>query len=605
MAIAIDIIIILLFSVLGGVLATRLKQPSVLGVLLAGALVGPHALGLLTDTELMNLAIELGAILLLFLVGIEFSLSKLLDLGLRSVIIAAIKIGLIFFFGYHIALFFGLKPITGMAIGIILSVTSTVIFLKILEQKGLSSRPEVPLLIAVLIIEDIFGVFALTFFSGLASQTEITTLVIILRLVMALALLGSVYLLIIKVLRPILNWLSAYSAQDTITFMAICLCAVMSFLAHELGLSTAVGAFLAGNIVSSLRNAEAFEHAMHPFILTFTSLFFFSIGTIVNFGEIFDHFWLVAALFAINIVMKFATIGVSTYLFSIPSGKSAVFSGLAMLSLGEFSLLIAQQANKLSPAVDLVSITAIIIFLSSLAMSLLVGHSQMVHKIISSIMPRGIKYDLVEGSRYCRTLSSETLLNRLTNRSITIHWHHIVNNLIGLFIVTAVVLTIYYAPQFQNVEDTISGSYFPFVFISVAFLMLFPTFRLLRNTRDVLLDISKSLLKMYPHEVANHEKILRNIIFVVLLFLLSFLIPTIISVFGLHPVWAVALIPFIVLLDIIIMKLVQFSVSIASNRGKLGIIYREQKDSVRRKMLMAKLKVQSYKHQREMRRMLK
>src|SRR3989338_4852982 len=122
MTLAVDVIIILLFSDFNG---------DVLGVLLAGAFAGAHALGLLAAPALMHIAIEVGAILLLFLVGIEFSLEKLLDMGLRSVIIATIKIGIIFFFGYNIALFFGFSPIAGAAIGVILSMTSPVIFLKI------------------------------------------------------------------------------------------------------------------------------------------------------------------------------------------------------------------------------------------------------------------------------------------------------------------------------------------------------------------------------------------------------------------------------------------------------------------------------------------
>src|SRR5262249_1987889 len=163
--------------------------------------------------------------------------------------IATIKIAVVFLVGYHVSLLFGLPHLAGVAMGVMLSMTSTVIFLKILEQKGLSNRPEVPLLVAVLIIEDIFGVFVLTFFSGLASQATITPFIILLRLVIALAILGSVYLLLRKWLKPAIDWLSTYSTQDTITFIAIGLCAVMSYLAHLLHLSTAVGAFLAGNIV--------------------------------------------------------------------------------------------------------------------------------------------------------------------------------------------------------------------------------------------------------------------------------------------------------------------------------------------------------------------
>ncbi len=600
MALAVDVIIILLFSVLGGVLATRLKQPSVLGVLLAGALAGPHALGLLTDPKLMHGAIEVGAILLLFLVGIEFSLEKLLDMGLRSVIIASIKIGLIFFFGYNIALFFGLPSIAGAAIGVMLSMTSTVIFLKILEQKGLSARPEVPLLVAVLIIEDIFGVFALMFFSGLSSQGEITPLIILLRLVIALAILISVYLLLMRFLRPVLNWLSEYSTQDTITFIAISMCAVMSYLAHLLGLSTAVGAFLAGNVVASLRNADAFEHAIHPFILTFTSLFFFSIGTVVDFGSVFGNFTLIVVLLAANILLKFGVIGASTYLFSIPSGRSAVFSGLAMVSLGEFSLLIANEAQKISPAIDFISITASIIFFSSLTMSLFVGHSQGAYRVMTALLPKGIKYDLGEASRYCRTLSSETLLNKLTNRRITLRWHTIVNNLLGLLIVVAVVTIIYYAPQFQNVEDVLTGQYQSLLLFGIIALVIFPTFRIIRNTRDALLDISKSFIRIYPNEIANQEKIMRNIIFVVLLFLFSFLIPAAISAMGLHPLWAIGLIPIVVLLVLLVMKIGGFLVSLSNSNTRVVYVYRRYKEEMRRKAMMAKLRVQAMRRHKRM-----
>src|SRR3989344_3046319 len=150
MALSLDLLFVLLFSVLGGVLATRFRQPSVLGVLIAGAIVGPNALGLIQNKDVMSIAIEIGAILLLFLVGIEF------------------------FIGYFTALLFGLGSLKALFIGVLLSVTSTVIFLKILEQKGMIYRSEVSLLVAVLIIEDIFGVFALTFFSSLSSNSELT-----------------------------------------------------------------------------------------------------------------------------------------------------------------------------------------------------------------------------------------------------------------------------------------------------------------------------------------------------------------------------------------------------------------------------------------------
>src|SRR3989344_1307032 len=606
MSLAVSLLIIVVFSVLGGVLATRLKQPSVLGVLIAGALAGPNALGLLTDQELMNAAIEIGAILLLFLVGIEFSLEKLLDMGLRSVIIAAIKIALLFLFGYHVSLLFGLPHLAAIAVGVMLSMTSTVIFLKILEQKGLGSRPEAPLLVAILIIEDIFGVFALTFFSGLASQATITPFIIILRLFIALAILGSVYVLLRRWLKPAIDWLSTYSTQDTTTFMAIGLCAMMSYIAYLLGLSGAVGAFLAGNIVASLRNAEAFEHAMHPFILTFTSLFFFSIGTVVDFSEVATNFWLIIVLFAVSVALKFFSIGAGTYLFSLPSGRSAVFSGLAMLSLGEFSLLISREANKLAPSVDLVSITAMIIFLSSLAMSLSVSHSPSFYKALAFLLPRGIKFDFAESSRYCRTLSSETLLNKLSNRRISVQWKSIANSLLGIVLVTAVVLIWYNATHFRNVEDIVNRQVPVWlIFAIIGIILVFPTFSIIRNMRNMLWEVARSLLKLYPHQVANPEKIMRNIVFVVLLFLFSFLIPLIISLWNLHPLWAIPLVPMVMLLVMMMIKIGGTIMEIAGGNKRFIHYYRNAADVIRQKRTMGRIKLKAMLRQRQMRKVLK
>src|SRR3989344_2771927 len=167
MAFSIELGLIILFSILGGVLAVRFKQPSVLGLLIVGAIVGPYSLGFIKDTSLIEAAIEIGAILLLFTIGIEFSLEHLFNYGFRANIIAGIKLGTGFLLGYMASILLGFDVITSLYIGVILSITSTVIVIKILEQKGMSKRGEITLLITILILEDIFGVFALTFFSSL------------------------------------------------------------------------------------------------------------------------------------------------------------------------------------------------------------------------------------------------------------------------------------------------------------------------------------------------------------------------------------------------------------------------------------------------------
>jgi len=538
MAISIEIFYVLLFSIIGGVLAVRFKQPSILGVLIAGSIVGPNALGLIEHESLIEIAIEIGAILLLFLVGIEFSIKKLFNLGLKAVLIATIKIGVLFFVGHTISMLFGLNGLAALFIGVLLSITSTVIFLKILEQKGLLYKTEVSLLTAVLIIEDIFGVFALTFFSSLSSNAELSAIVVIIKLVLALSLIGMVYFALLRLSEPTINWMSKYSTEDTITFIAIGLCAGMAYIAHLIGLSTAVGAFLAGNIVSSLKNAEAFEKAIHPFILTFTSLFFFSIGTVVNFSAILSSIWLVLVLFAASIIFKFLATGFSMYLFSDTGGRGAVFSGLAMISLGEFSLLIAKEGNQMGLGVDFVSITAIIIFLSSLLMSLSVDKSSNCYDLVHNLLPKGIKHDMGIASSYLRALSLNNIFTKIARRKISLEWRNIYINLMGILFILFIAIVWYNATQFRLIIELLNHPNATWIILTaVSLLLLLPTFNILRNFRNLMVDLFKSYIKLYPTEIANEKKIFRNVIFAIILFIASLLVPPIIYLFGLNPRW--------------------------------------------------------------------
>ena len=555
MALSLDLLFVLLFSVLGGVLATRFRQPSVLGVLIAGAIVGPNALGLIQNKDVMSIAIEIGAILLLFLVGIEFSVKKLFNMGLRAVLIAIIKLGIVFFIGYFTALLFGLGSLKALFIGVLLSVTSTVIFLKILEQKGMIYRSEVSLLVAVLIIEDIFGVFALTFFSSLSSNSELTPWIIIIKLILSLSLIAMVYFALLRVSGPTISWLSRYSTDDTITFIAIGLCAGMAYIAYLIGLSAAVGAFLAGNIVSSLKNAEKFEKAIHPFILTFTSLFFFSIGTIVDFTAIISNIGLVIVLLAGSMLFKFLATGFSMYLLSDTDGRGAIFSGLAMISLGEFSLLIAQEGNKMALGIDFVSITAIIIFLSSLAMSLSVTKITPVYNIINHLLPKGIRYDMSAASSYLRALSLGNIFTNLTKKKISLEWRSIYSNLIGILFIAFVLIVWYHVTQFRLIAKILDNTNTTWIVLTlIALVFLFPTFNVIRNLRNLIIDVFKSYIRLYPTEIANEKKVFRNVIFAIILFVASLLVPLIVSLFGVSRRWNSVSIALLILLMFDLMK---------------------------------------------------
>lgn len=373
---------IILFAIIAGLLAARFKLPSVIGLLLIGSIVGPNALGIIKDIDIIHGSADLGAILLLFLIGIEFSISRLFASGLRALIITIIKIAVVFFFGYEIALLLGFSEIIALYIGIILSISSTAIFIKIVEDKKLAKNEEVPLLVSILILEDIFAVFALTFFSTLTPTTQITIGILLKKFAIAMIIISLSYFVLLKLFKKVLEWLIRNTTEDTFAFIAIGTCIGFSLLAALVKLSPSIGAFLAGSLVAVFPEAKKFQETLHPFSLTFVALFFLSLGMLIDFSAVLKNLFLIIILLLVNIFSKFLSIAGGTYFLSKFNTKQAIFSGLVFTSVGEFSLLIAKQGSAQAHGVDLISITATVIFFSAVIMSILINYSGNIEYLI-------------------------------------------------------------------------------------------------------------------------------------------------------------------------------------------------------------------------------
>ncbi len=367
---------IVIFAIIAGILASKLKLPSVIGLLLVGSIVGPKALGIISNADLIQGAADLGAILLLFLIGIEFSISKLFKTGFRALVITILKIGIVFFFGYEIALILGFDQMVGLFIGIILSISSTAIFIKMSEDKKIELwEKESSLLISILVFEDIFAIFALTFISSLGEAGQITVGVLLKNFAIAMIIIALSYFLLLNVFTKWINWLIKNTTEDTFAFIAIGICIGFSLLAAAVKLSPSVGAFLAGSLVASCPGAKKFQETVHPLSLTFVALFFLSLGMLVDFSQVFRHFFLIIILLVINLVSKFLSIAIGTYFFARFRSKEAIFSGLVLTSVGEFSLLIAAEGQGIIPGIDFISIISAVIFFSAIIMSILVGYT--------------------------------------------------------------------------------------------------------------------------------------------------------------------------------------------------------------------------------------
>ena len=196
--------ILFVCAIVGGIIANRFRQPAVFGLLLVGALIGPGSLNLVKDSSMIAIMADFGAILILFIIGLEFDVSKLIKLGARSILIGLLKFAIVLFLGYEVTLLLGFSANIALFIGVILSFSSTVVVVKVLQQKEMFARKEVPLLIAVLIIEDVLAVFALTFFSGIKDASS-GLLNVFEHIVFSLAILVFAYLVTMKILRYVVN----------------------------------------------------------------------------------------------------------------------------------------------------------------------------------------------------------------------------------------------------------------------------------------------------------------------------------------------------------------------------------------------------------------
>src|SRR3989338_6537577 len=213
--------ILFLCAIVGGIIATKFKQPAVFGLLLVGAIIGPKSLNLVQDANMIRMMADFGAILILFIIGLKFDISKLMKLGVRSIVIGLLKFAIVLFFGYEVTLLLGFSSKVALFVGVILSFSSTVVVVKVLEQKHMFSRSEVPLLIAILLIEDVIAVFALTFFSSVKNSGAgiMSTLE---HIFFAMAILIVAYLITLKLLKSVVNAIMKNSSDESVlTFLSL------------------------------------------------------------------------------------------------------------------------------------------------------------------------------------------------------------------------------------------------------------------------------------------------------------------------------------------------------------------------------------------------
>lgn len=342
-----DIVIILIVSLPIIYLFKRLNIPSILGFLVAGMVIGPFGFQLIKDYQDINVMSEVGVILLMFTIGLEISFVRLLMMRKLLFYAGGLQIILTIFLTTFIFSFLKIPISNAIFYGMLVSLSSTAIVLKIFQDRGELESPHGKISLVILIFQDIAIVPMLIFLPILGGKDAFTVGRIIMQLAYAL-LAVALIIILAKVLMPkILYQLVRLRIREAFTVGTILLLLGTAYLTHEIGLSFAIGAFIAGLILSESDYSHQITAEILPFKDVFNSIFFVSIGLLLNIKFVYDYFFVLLALTGVIIILKAAIVILLVKILKYPL-RVAFITGLSLAQVGEFSFVLSQAGTALN-----------------------------------------------------------------------------------------------------------------------------------------------------------------------------------------------------------------------------------------------------------------
>ena len=362
-----DLAWILLLGAIVTLLFKKMKQPVVLGYILAGFLASPKFVYLPSISSLDNIEFwaEIGIVVLMFSLGLEFSFKKLMNSGSSAIVTTLIIITGMTLAGFGVGKILHLNAINCIFLGGMISMSSTTIILKALTDLGLKQKKFATLVLSVLIIEDLFAVLMLVLLSSLAvgNVQGGELLFSIGKLVFFLIIWFVVGVFIFP---GLLAKIRKYLNEETLLVLSMALCFSMAVFSVMCGFSLELGAFVMGSILAGTTAAERMEKVVVPVKDLFGAVFFISVGMMVDPGVIVTYWWEILILAAVVIVgmIIFGSLGM---LATGQPLRVALESGFTLTQIGEFSFIIASLGMSMGVLVPalypiIVAVSVITIF---------------------------------------------------------------------------------------------------------------------------------------------------------------------------------------------------------------------------------------------------
>lgn len=337
-----DMALILIVGAMVTILFKRIKQPLVLGYIIAGFFVGPHFsyLPTIADHENIETLAEIGVIMLLFSLGLEFSFKKLMKVGGAASITAVVEILFVGLGGYLTGYLLGWNQMDSLFLAGMLASSSTTIILRAFDELGLKSKQFAKVVFGVLVVEDIIVILLMVVLSTIAvtqnfQGAEILFTVLKLGFFLALWFLVGIYLLP-AFIKKTKKWMD----EETVLILSIGLCFGMVLLATQVGFSAELGAFVMGSLIAETVLAEKIEHVTLPIKQLFGTIFFVSVGMMIDPQAMYTYAGPIIAITLLTLIGKFFFSALGALISGQPL-KRAVEIGSSMAQIGEFAFIVA------------------------------------------------------------------------------------------------------------------------------------------------------------------------------------------------------------------------------------------------------------------------
>ena len=385
-----DLAIMLLTAGVVAVLFKRFKLPLVLGYILAGFLVGPFMPWFFTvaDQSSIETWSEIGIIVLMFGLGLEFNLHKLVSVGGTAIITALTEVFGMLVVGYLVGQAMGWGMMDSIFLGGMLSMSSTTIIIKAFDELGVRQEPFAQLVFGTLVIEDIAGIFMMIILSTVSVSKNISGGALALKLGMLVLYLALWLILGIYILPTLLRKAEKFMNDETLLLASLGVCFGMVLLAEALGFSSALGAFLAGSLLAGTVHAERVEHLTAGVKDLFGSVFFLSVGMMLNPEMIVRYIVPILIITVVTIVGKLliSSLGV---LLSGQSLSKAIHCGCSLAQIGEFAFIIASLGMSLGVIEEKVyPIVVAVSILTTLTTPFFIKSADGIYRLVHKALPK-------------------------------------------------------------------------------------------------------------------------------------------------------------------------------------------------------------------------